>query len=165
MTEISFFVPGLPKPGGSKKAFFNPKLGRSIIVDASNNKDWRASVSHSALVALGERRELLRCPLEFEFHFVMPRPQWHFRSGQRAAELKPSAPSYHTHAPDSTKLTRSTEDALTGVLWADDALVVRQVISKTYGPQPGCHVTVRTLTDPGAPPAPTAAKATQPQLF
>ena len=44
--------------------------------------------------------------------------------------------------PDLSKLLRSTEDALTGVLWADDCQVVRAHISKEYHETPHALVTV-----------------------
>ena len=154
MSEITFFVPGIPKPGGSKKAFFIQKLGRSVIVDASKNKEWRTAVAWFAKAESDLGAELLRCPLEVEFHFVMPRPLAHFRAGKNAGVLRPNAPTYHTHAPDTTKLIRSTEDALTGVLWADDALIVEQIASKKYGEQPGCRIVVRRLAfSEACPPA------------
>ncbi len=43
--QINFFVPGLAKTSGSKRAFYNKKLGRSMIVPANpKQKDWQASV-------------------------------------------------------------------------------------------------------------------------
>ena len=35
--------------------------------------------------------------------------------------------------PDATKLVRAVEDALTGLVWRDDAQVVIQTVRKRYG--------------------------------
>ena len=48
---VKFRVYGLPKPGGSKTGFYNKKLKRVMLVDASDNKDWRNNVRFSALEA------------------------------------------------------------------------------------------------------------------
>ena len=47
--------------------------------------------------------------------------------------------------PDVLKLARGVEDALTKILWLDDAQIVYEVIQKFYGPQPGCFVTIAEL--------------------
>lgn len=144
MKPITFFVHGVPRPGGSKKGFFNPKTKRVIIVDASNNKPWRESVRHAAL-ATGSG--MLSGPLSVTVTFYMPRPQSHFRTGKHAGELKADAPQYHDKMPDATKLWRSTEDALTGVLWKDDAQIAVQKVEKRYAnDHPGASVTVEEVS-------------------
>ena len=90
-------------------------------------------------------------PVELFIAFVMPRPKCHYGSGKRSSVLRLDAPSHHTVAPDATKLTRSTEDALKGVVWADDSQVVRQEVSKGYGPRPGARIVVRKVATGGQP--------------
>jgi Holliday junction resolvase RusA-like endonuclease len=46
--------------------------------------------------------------------------------------LKASAPANHTIKPDVTKLVRSLEDSLKGIVWLDDSQVVKQSASKRY---------------------------------
>lgn len=143
--EIAFFVPGVPVPGGSKKAFVNKKTGRAIITDVSGQRviDWRASVQNAAANVFDGA--LLDGPIYLEITFVMPRPKRHFRTGKNAHLLREDAPYYHTSAPDRTKLTRSTEDALTGVIWTDDSRAADGPIRKIYGSKPGAHITIREL--------------------
>jgi Holliday junction resolvase RusA-like endonuclease len=141
---ISFWVPGVPQPGGSKKGFVNPRNGRVVIVeDAKNNKPWRQSVQVFALQEY--KGPPLGGALSLSIRFVMPRPKGHYRTGKFSELLKDSAPTYHTKKPDTTKLIRSTEDALTGILWRDDAQVVSQTVVKTYGPVPGAHIMVEVV--------------------
>jgi Holliday junction resolvase RusA-like endonuclease len=143
--EITFRVHGVPAPGGSKRGFVNPKTKRVIITeDCKRSKPWRALVSSAALDA--HQGPPLAGPLRLEVEFVLPRPKHH--SGARG--LKASAPHFHTIAPDSTKLLRSTEDALSGIAWADDSQVAVQSVSKRYGERPGALVRVSRLTDPRA---------------
>ena len=137
MTDITFFVPGIPRPGGSKRGFFNAKLKRVIITeDNKRSKDWRASVAQAASEAV---EQALDGPLRARFEFVMPRPRGHY--GKRGT-LKSNAPLYHHIRPDATKLVRSTEDALKGIIWRDDSQIVTQHATKRYGEQPGALITV-----------------------
>lgn len=136
--EITFFAPGIPQPGGSKKAFFNPKTQRAIIVeDAKKNKPWRATVQAFALDA--HQGPPMEGPLSLEVVFVMPRPAGHFGS----KGIRRGAPRFPAVRPDATKLLRSTEDSLSGVLWRDDSQIVKQFVQKVYGERPGALITVR----------------------
>lgn len=140
MTEpIRFFVPGIPRPGGSKKGFYIPKLNRVVITeDNPKSKDWRNSVAWAASEVI---KTPLTGPLEVRFLFLMTRPKGHF--GARG--LRPSAPLYPIVKPDVTKLIRSTEDALKGIAWVDDSQVARQQGEKTYADRAGCWIVIREL--------------------
>lgn len=144
---LSFFVPGIPAPGGSKRFVGHSKrTGRAILIDAAGerNKNWRAAVAHCA--SLIAPSELYRGALRVDFRFVMPRPKAHYHtSKKRAGLLREDAPHWHTVKPDRTKLVRSTEDALTGVLWVDDTLIVAGETTKTYGDKPGCSIVLTPL--------------------
>lgn len=160
--EVRFWVPGVPQPGGSKKGFITrTKTGKqrvAIVEDAKHNAPWRAKVS---LAASPHFNAPFRGPIWANFEFVMPRPKYHYGTGRNAAVLKPDAPLAHTSKPDRTKLLRSTEDALKGIAWVDDAQVVAGPVTKLYGDAPGCWVTIRPFVEPAAPPVPVV----QPGLF
>lgn len=142
MTECTFFVPGIAKTAGSKRAFYNKKLGRAMIVDACDNKDWKTAVGwYARSVWTGPPTEQ---PVSLTVRFVMRRPKDHYGTGKNAGTLKPGAPEWHTSKPDSTKLLRCLEDALTGIIWKDDAQICQQFVSKTYGDTPGAMVTIES---------------------
>jgi Holliday junction resolvase RusA-like endonuclease len=148
--HVSFFVPGVPAPGGSKKGFFNPKLNRVLMTPASKKtKPWMAQVSAFAMEAVQKGKgTVLTGAVLLWIEFRMPRPQNHFRTGQHEGELKPNAPHFCTKKPDLTKLVRSTEDACTGIVWGDDSQVVIQNVSKVYcdpGQTPGAQIGVYLL--------------------
>lgn len=154
MKEIRFFVPGKPAPGGSKTAFAIKKggvyTGRAIVIDAAGqaNKDWRANVVKSASEAMKQRGEYpWTCAIELELIFRLPRPKGHFRSNGIA--LRPSAPKSPTIRPDVGKLARSTQDALTNVVYRDDAQIVKETHEKVYSEQIGCWVTIRDADQTG----------------
>jgi Holliday junction resolvase RusA-like endonuclease len=135
---IRFFVAGTPAPGGSKRAIVVGGKAR-VIDDAKGNRDWKSSVAQVAADAY--RGPLLEGPLAVSFRFVFPRPSGHF--GKRG--LRRSARPYPTVKPDALKLARSTEDALSGVLWRDDVQTVHLAVAKEYGEKAGCWVEVRPV--------------------
>jgi Holliday junction resolvase RusA-like endonuclease len=125
---IMFYVHGRPSPGGSKRYVGHSKAGRAILLDmgGQHTKDWRAAVVQAARLA--HTGPPLEGPLLLTVTFNLKRPKAHFdRLG-----IKEDAPTWHTNAPDATKLLRSTEDALKGIAWIDDSQVARQSIVKRY---------------------------------
>jgi len=121
---VRFFVRGVPAPGGSKRAFVIKGTNRaSITEDCKRSKPWRDSVMTSAVEAM-KGSPLFEGPLHLAITFVMPRPKGHFGSGKNAGK--------HSTKPDATKLIRSTEDALKGVVWRDDSQVAIQHAWKVY---------------------------------
>ena len=140
---VRFFVPGTPRPGGSKRVFLNSKTGKPIVTDAAGkgNREWRNAVMDFAQQAY--QHEPLSGILGLSVTFVMPHPKSHYRKG---GTLKQNIPTYHGLRPDATKLLRSTEDALTGILWLDDAQIVEQFVRKVYGLNPGAEIVVEELT-------------------
>jgi len=126
-------VPGIPQPGGSKKAFIVPgneatgTRQRAVVTeDNKKSKPWRHDVQWMAKMVM--KSGPLRGPLAVEFVFILPRPKGHLG----AHGLRPSAPPYPDKIPDVTKLTRSTEDALKGIAWYDDSQIVDQHGRKLY---------------------------------
>lgn len=144
---IKFFVPGIPKTAGSKRAFpiwrgkgASKKFVRSVVVDSSGQagKDWRASVQFAARREWGDKPPS-EAPLALYLMFQMTRPKCHFSK----KGLKPSAPLHHTTKPDVLKMARAVEDALTGIIWRDDSQIVHEVLQKTYVDAPGCWVEIQ----------------------
>lgn len=131
MAEIEFVVCGRPAPQGSKQGFpiYRGKQGAKVFtgkvaqVEMSKYvKPWRAEVAKAAReVGLAE---VLDEPLLVDMVFTAVRPKSHYRTGRNAHLLKSSAPPAPISAPDLSKLVRSTEDALKGIIWRDDSLVV-----------------------------------------
>lgn len=138
---ISFFIPGLPKPAGSKRGFpiyRGPRAakvftGHVAMVDAcETSKDWKRAVAIAAKAALPPGFKPLEGPLRVSFVFYMPRPKGHFRTGKNSSLLKADAPVYPMFKPDVLKLARAVEDALTSVAWVDDAQIFSEHLEKFY---------------------------------
>jgi len=149
---IEFFTPGDPRPGGSKTACLIPKRGGGFIHSAKgrpiiNMKDAGGEKTESwkSLVSYEGRRAytgpLLDGPLFLIMKFVKPRLKGHFGKNGLLA----TAPPWPTVKPDLTKYVRAAEDALTNIIWKDDAMIVGQLPFKIYGEQPGLHIEVRIM--------------------
>lgn len=140
--QLKFFVPGVPAPGGSKTGFYNKKLERVMMTPASKKtKPWMQAVA--GCVRADYYGEVLAGPLCVDFQFRFLRPQSHYGTGRNAGCVKDSAPLYPITRPDRTKVMRSTEDALTGILWKDDSQIVSGDITKIYVERdPGVVITV-----------------------
>ena len=141
---VSFTVLGRAQPVGSKKQVTNPKTGKSYVIDdAKGSRPWKQEVAATALQY--RPSELLAGPVELQLVFFVARPKSHYGTGRNAAVVKPSAPVFPITRPDCTKLVRCVEDALTNVIWRDDAQVVHQVAGKRYGTPERCEITITPL--------------------
>ena len=153
---ITFIAYGEIATAGSKKAFpiqRSPGKWGCIVTDDSGKKgkDWRRTVQHEARKAMTEQgRDMIEGAIEFSMTFFLKRPKSHYRSGKFSHLLKPTAPGRPIAKPDTTKLVRAVEDALTGIVWKDDSQVVEQINGKWYaqqGQQAHVLVSVRQSTD------------------
>jgi Holliday junction resolvase RusA-like endonuclease len=146
---ISFTAYGRPRPAGSKKfvGFIDhgPKKGRPLLVDDSGHKGrmWRRTVQRAAREVYNGRP--LEWPMRMRVDFYFRRPKLHYVGNNRGGRLKDSAPSEHVTKPDTTKLLRSIEDALTGIVYVDDSAIVSQLASKHYGPKFKVDVAIELL--------------------
>lgn len=123
---IQFFVPGIPRPGGSK---VRTKWG--VREAGKHTANWRSVVSDYAMKAM-EGRDLFTGPVSVSMEFIFLHPKNHYRTGKFSHLLKDNAPYWKTTMPDTTKLVRSTEDALKSIVWCDDSQVVIQYNEKHF---------------------------------
>lgn len=89
--------------------------------------DWKHTVQ--AQCAPLAPRELIAVPLALVLRVFLPRP--------KSAPKKVTMP---TKRPDLTNLQKGVEDALTGIVFADDSLVVRVEATKEFVDPPGVQI-------------------------
>lgn len=150
--QIQIIVYGTAKPAGSKTAFCLKKggayTGRAIVTDAcKGTKGWQSEVKDAARKYAGD---IWTCPISLSVRFFMRRPNSHYRTGkgiEPRTQLRDDAPAYHTSKPDALKLARAIEDALTGCIWADDALICQEHITKLYGMQERVEILIREVSN------------------
>jgi len=132
---ISFTVYGIASGMGSKKAFTPKGWKHPVITDSNRNlKSWQSLVAEAAGRAIEARPDwqILDGGVRLTVAFYLPRPK---SLGKKIIA--------HTKAPDCSKLVRSTEDAMSGILFRDDAQVIEIVAGKYYtGPTDAPHVNV-----------------------
>lgn len=134
METKEFFVPGLPAPKGSTRAFLNRYTGRVAVVadNRASQKAWQSSVTTLARIHFQRPVDFTQAFLHLEF--VMPRPK-----------SLPKRFLEHLKKPDLDKLTRCVLDGLTGVVYKDDSQVTSLAAIKRYvgmGELTGCKIRV-----------------------
>jgi Holliday junction resolvase RusA-like endonuclease len=125
---LHFSVYGVAQPKGSSKAFLPKGWTRPIVTSANpKNKGWQQLVAEAASQAIALRASfvLLESSVRLGVVFYLPRPK---------AIRDRQVP--HTKKPDLDKLVRSVKDALSKVVWRDDALVMEISARKEYA-RPG----------------------------
>lgn len=144
---LSFTVLGVAAPQGSMRAFVGKKTGRAYMTsDNKKTMPWRQDVAACAerAVAVAPSLYPLSGAVVLRITFCLPRPLSHF--GKKG--LRRSAPMHPMRKPDLSKLIRAVEDALTGIVYDDDARIVQHDVRKRYadeGRAPGAFVEVTAL--------------------
>ncbi len=128
---MTFFVPGVPAPQGSKR-----HVGNGILIESSKKvQPWREAV---AWVARKHFKEPIEDAVLVEFEFVLPRTK---RMGDKIAPPM-------IQKPDIDKLARSTCDGLSGVAYKDDSQIVSLYVRKRRarpGEGTGAHIQVHRI--------------------
>ena len=150
-SKLAFRVRGKPATAGSKRAFHHKVTGKIIVIDMSKRaKPWRAAVKSAALLALDGAEMSRGKPLRVEIEFVISRPKSHYRTGKYSHIMRDKSPVWHLQPPDVDKMSRALMDAMTGVVYKDDCLVVQKLVTKlwtTHYNRMGAYVTVAPLDE------------------
>jgi crossover junction endodeoxyribonuclease RusA len=138
-------VIGMPATQGSKRGFpirrKNGKLGVAIVESGGeHHRSWREAVANEARVALYRANKVWPPsdePQVAEMTFYLPRP----KSAKKSV-------IFPDKKPDSLKLARAVEDALTKVLYTDDSRIVTHVIRKRFAVDspPRVEINIRPAT-------------------
>jgi Holliday junction resolvase RusA-like endonuclease len=144
---ISFMAHGLPVAQGSKVMV--GKGDKRMLVEGNRAKlrPWRQELSQLAAEEMRGDRPLSG-PVSVRIMFFLPRPKGHFGTGRNAERVREGAPIAPHTKPDIDKLARSVLDALSGVVFLDDAQVVDLSVSKLYADDsryPGAMVEIRMV--------------------
>lgn len=158
--DFEVFVPGIPRPQGSKTRNANGSMRES----SKYVKEWRKAIAVAARAAHLNRVAMVG-PMTLAVEFLFPRPLkghtvrctqkcrvglgagCHLCNGS-GFRLSDTAPIYMTGKPDKDKLVRAVGDALvTAGVVIDDSLFVKDHESgcKRYanpGEHPGARIRV-----------------------
>ena len=144
MPTLTLFIPGTPAPQGSKRAYHNPKTGRTHLVETSKKlPTWRKTATTHTQQTLRNTptwNPTPTTPIHLDVTFHMPRPKHHYGTGRNNTTLKPTAPTHHTQTPDRDKLLRAISDALTDARAIhDDKQLTTGTTTKTWANTPTSH--------------------------
>jgi len=144
---IAFEVVGQPVPQGSLRSLVTPQ-GKVNSMSDPKLARYRADIRAIALDVMRERT-LMAWAVRMDISFVLSRPAYHFHpvnSKRTEPEVKPGASAFPFGPPDLDKLCRSVLDALTGIVYADDAQVISLHGRKDWSDEPAfgglTHITI-----------------------
>lgn len=128
---LEFTVVGVAIPKGSGRAVISRTTHRAMFKpDNPKTKGWQQTIAATAATALQRpehaNRRFTEGPIALAVVFYLPRPQ------RLLTKRRAPIPVAHTTKPDLDKLIRSCKDALTGVVWTDDAQVTDVIARKRY---------------------------------
>jgi Holliday junction resolvase RusA-like endonuclease len=126
ITLDNIVVVGTPRAKGSYVPI-KRKDGGVFMKSSAKVVSWQGCVRDAALIATSKMEGFVfpwAGPVELYLDLFYERPKNHHRSGKYSSELRNDAPAFMTRPPDIDKVERAILDALTGVLFLDDAQVV-----------------------------------------
>jgi Holliday junction resolvase RusA-like endonuclease len=139
MQPVTVAIPGAPK--GKARA----RVTRAgIAFTPAETRNREAFVKMLAAQEMAGRPPL-EGPCELVMRAVAPIPASWPKKRQAAAmagEIRP------TGKPDLDNQIKLITDALNGVVYRDDAQIVRMAVEKVYGPQPLTVATIKPLSAP-----------------
>jgi Holliday junction resolvase RusA-like endonuclease len=154
-----FFITGKAEPQGSKQAFTptdkngNPfrskttgRIVTNVVDDNPKGKGWKRDVAKVGRIVMRSAPPL-ETPLAVVVVFYLARPAGHFTTTGKLSKQGRENP-YPSWRPDATKLWRAAEDALTGIIWKDDGLIISQGVAKLWADAPaipGVDIVVMTI--------------------
>lgn len=130
---MTFHIPGPPVPKARARVVNNHAYTPQRTADYE-----RAVQSWYKLAARGAQPLSAPCAVAMVFRFPIPASA---RRKTMPDKIKPGDP--HTSKPDVDNLCKAILDALNGLAFADDALVVSLTARKEYGDEAGAEVTIR----------------------
>lgn len=147
MITWEHFIPGVPKPQGSKTSGMNERTGKTFVrEDNAGTKPWRKRMVEALQNERGRPLHRFDSAVWVSLRFVFLRPKSHAPDSLPTSKL----------LGDVDKLTRNVLDALTqaGVITDDKYVIKLRDVEKVYGPNPGVHIRIGS-----AHPNPFAADA------
>jgi Holliday junction resolvase RusA-like endonuclease len=135
MRSISITVPVEAVPKGSVRAFIAPKQQRAIIVqDKHYQLRLYESILRDHLSQAMQAQSLFEGPVRVRIVFNRSRPK-----------SKRKNTKYAATRPDIDKLARAVLDAMTGIVFVDDAQVAALTAEKRYADRASVEITVEEI--------------------
>lgn len=140
VAPITISVVGPPQGKGRARSFVKPG-GHIGHYTPTATRDYEAMIRAAAKREMGNKSPWTQ-PVRMTMRAIFPIPaSWSARKKNSAlvGDIWPAK------KPDLDNILKAWKDALNGVVYTDDALVVRAEIEKRYGPQALVVATVRLV--------------------
>lgn len=135
MSEVTFFVPGVPVGKGRPRiSTFGGKVRAYTPEKTATYESIVATFAYEAM----RGQPLIEGPVGMVVTATFPIPASWAKKRQELAH-------WHTSRPDGDNIIKAASDALNGIVWRDDSQVARCSFTKVYGATPGLHVFVERL--------------------
>ncbi len=142
--EVNIVVTGFPVAKGRGRAV-QTQNGPRIYTPKATAK-FEADVRQEARRVMADENPIYG-PVRVWFHAVFTPasswPQWK-QEAATAGALK------HTGKPDVDNLVKSAQDAMNGIVFADDQAIFEMHVTKGYGWSPRIEVTVESVDQPNS---------------
>lgn len=138
MQRLMFEIPGSPIGQGRPK--FSTINGHARAYDPEKSRNYKAYVKLLATQAMKEQCfEMIEgpCSLDILAFFEVPKSK-----SKKFREAALSGLEYPTKKPDLSNIVKGIEDALNGLAYKDDALIVKLGVVKLYSEIPRVEVTL-----------------------
>jgi Holliday junction resolvase RusA-like endonuclease len=138
---IEFIVPGQPVPKGRPKF---ARRGKNVVAyTPAKTVSYENLVKHAATTAMcGVQPTPKPVALSVTLNLQIP-VSWSKK--RRAAAV--AGAIYATKKPDADNVLKGIKDGCNGIVWGDDAQVVRIMLEKRYSESP--HALVRVIVIDG----------------
>jgi Holliday junction resolvase RusA-like endonuclease len=137
--KIEITIPG--KPIAKKRPRF-ARIGKGVRTYSDQHTDEGRMLLF--IQAAGCRP--MSGPISVELEFILPRPKSHYGTGRNAGVLKASMLNdLPVSKPDVDNFAKMVLDVCNGILWQDDAAVVRLSAFKRYGENPRTIIHVEAV--------------------
>ncbi|OQB72563.1 MAG: Endodeoxyribonuclease RusA [Deltaproteobacteria bacterium ADurb.Bin135] len=125
----TFYILGDPRPQGRPRFY---KRGNFIgVYDPKESRNYKQTLA--AQIAAQNPEYIQDGAISLECEFIFARPK-----------TLPKKVVDHTKKPDLDNLLKALKDAMTGIVWHDDAQIVSLSARKDYGDVPGIKMVVRS---------------------
>jgi len=152
VAKIKLNVHGRVGGSGSKTVFrtkqASGKMSFNVTPASKYQKPWMESVKWAFLQKYSQHFMPYDGAIVFQATFYLPRPKGHFKkNGELSKEGHRHPLPDRRSAPDLDKAVRATKDALSGLVYKDDKLVVEQHAYWRWRDQPGADISVGSLQE------------------
>lgn len=136
----TFIIQGNPRGQGRPRATVR---GRHAAV-YEDSKDTQYKQNLAAQVVAQKPEYIQDGPITLSVSFFMPRPKYHYNSKGAIKERFQAARP--TGKPDLSNLIKGVEDALNGIVWADDSQIVGYGLSGKFYADTAPYITIEVMT-------------------